>query len=247
VQSSSGTWQGPFGYAGSFGYQEDPNGLKLLGHRYYDSSTGRFMTSDPAGHGRNWYSYAGNDPVSYVDPAGLMAAAVALYAVPGLGEILLVATGIAAICYLVYKGAEAAQRWFEGRTQTTTQPQPLPAPVNVGPTYVPASPSDTGDDRGYKPVYRLGEANGQWWSSTDPRTDPDYYSHHGMRKDKNPGTVVSTGFVRIAEVGMTWFPQGAKDWDGNPLNNGYDEIWIPDPGSTVKWPHEHPWHPGSFR
>ena len=71
VISSTGSWQGPFGYAGDFGYQEDPNGLKLLGHRYYDSDTGRFITSDPAGSGRNWYGYAGNNPVSRVDPAGL--------------------------------------------------------------------------------------------------------------------------------------------------------------------------------
>ncbi|MFO0044605.1 MAG: RHS repeat-associated core domain-containing protein, partial [Armatimonadota bacterium] len=44
--SSTGTWQGAFGYAGDFGYQEDASGLKLLGHRYYDSSTGRFLTRD---------------------------------------------------------------------------------------------------------------------------------------------------------------------------------------------------------
>jgi uncharacterized protein RhaS with RHS repeats len=41
--SSSGTWSGPFGYAGNFGYQQDASGLKLLGHRYYDPSTGRFL------------------------------------------------------------------------------------------------------------------------------------------------------------------------------------------------------------
>ena len=46
VASSTGTWTGPFGYAGGFGYQEDATGLKLLGHRYYDSSTGRFLTRD---------------------------------------------------------------------------------------------------------------------------------------------------------------------------------------------------------
>ena len=29
---------GPFGFAGGYGYQEDADsGLKLLGHRYYDS------------------------------------------------------------------------------------------------------------------------------------------------------------------------------------------------------------------
>ncbi len=71
VASSTGTWTGPFGYAGGFGYQEDATGLKLLGHRYYDSSTGRFLTRDPIKDGRNWYVYCGNDPVGFVDSDGL--------------------------------------------------------------------------------------------------------------------------------------------------------------------------------
>ena len=71
VINSSGTWEGPFGYAGNFGYQEDGNGLKLLGHRYYDPDTGRFVTSDPIGSGKNWYAYVGNNPISHFDYAGL--------------------------------------------------------------------------------------------------------------------------------------------------------------------------------
>jgi RHS repeat-associated protein len=68
---SSGTWKGPFGYGGSFGYQTDgDSGLKLLGHRYYDSSTGRFLTRDPAKDGRNWYVYCDNDPTTGADPLG---------------------------------------------------------------------------------------------------------------------------------------------------------------------------------
>ncbi|MBS1720852.1 MAG: RHS repeat-associated core domain-containing protein [Armatimonadetes bacterium] len=70
VTSSSGTWNGLFGNAGAFGYQEDATGLKLLGHRYYDSSLGRFITRDPAKDGRNWYAYCGNDPLNWVDPSG---------------------------------------------------------------------------------------------------------------------------------------------------------------------------------
>ncbi len=70
--SSSGVWKGRFAYGGPHGYQEDPDtGLRLLGHRYYDSSTGRFLTRDPIKDGRNWYVYCGNDPVSQVDPTGL--------------------------------------------------------------------------------------------------------------------------------------------------------------------------------
>ena len=55
-----------------FGYQSDPDtGLKLLGHRYYDSDTGRFLTRDPIKDGRNWYSYCENNPIQRVDPKGL--------------------------------------------------------------------------------------------------------------------------------------------------------------------------------
>jgi RHS repeat-associated protein len=73
--ASSGSWQGPFGYAGQFGYQgsapADPlGGLMLLGHRYYDPSTGRLLTRDPVGDGSNWYAYCENDPVSFCDPDG---------------------------------------------------------------------------------------------------------------------------------------------------------------------------------
>lgn len=59
------------GFAGRWGYQEDASGYKLLGHRYYDSSTGRFLTRDPAKDGRNWYSYCRNNPLAKIDPDGL--------------------------------------------------------------------------------------------------------------------------------------------------------------------------------
>jgi len=71
VTSSSGTWQGPFAYGGPYGCQSDPDsGLKLLGHRYYDPSTGRFLTRDPAKDGRNWYGYCENNPLRWADPRG---------------------------------------------------------------------------------------------------------------------------------------------------------------------------------
>jgi RHS repeat-associated protein len=69
--TSSGTWKGPFAYGGPFGYQSDSDsGLMLLGHRYYDSSTGRFLTKDPIKSGRNWHTYCGGNPLRFADPLG---------------------------------------------------------------------------------------------------------------------------------------------------------------------------------
>jgi len=71
--ATSGTSWGPFGFAGQWGSQTHADsGLMLLGHRYYDSSTGRFLSCDPIKDGRNWYAYCGNNPLNGVDPWGLV-------------------------------------------------------------------------------------------------------------------------------------------------------------------------------
>jgi RHS repeat-associated protein len=104
VTNSIGNWQGPFGYAGGFGYQEDASGLKLLGHRYYDSSTGRFLTRDPIKDGRNWYAYCQSAPVHNTDPTG--------YWLIVLGAVALVGYGL----YELYElGEDVRERSEKGR------------------------------------------------------------------------------------------------------------------------------------
>ena len=71
IKSSTGSSASPFGFAGGAGYQQDSDsGLMLLGHRYYDSSTGRFLTRDPVKDGSNWYDYCHNSPTFELDPYG---------------------------------------------------------------------------------------------------------------------------------------------------------------------------------
>lgn len=73
VISNKGSCSDPFGYAGAFSHQEDATGLKLLGHCFYDPSTGRFLTRDPIKDDRNWYAFGGGlaNPVSGADATGL--------------------------------------------------------------------------------------------------------------------------------------------------------------------------------
>ena len=70
--SASGSTPTSFGFAGQHGYKTDSEtGLMLLGHRYYDPSTGRFLSRDPIRAGYNWYAYCDNDPVNALDTKGL--------------------------------------------------------------------------------------------------------------------------------------------------------------------------------
>ncbi|MFH1506076.1 MAG: RHS repeat-associated core domain-containing protein [archaeon] len=55
-----------FGFTG----KESEGNLAYYGARYYDTDTGRFTQKDPIADGKNWYGYANNNPLKYVDPSG---------------------------------------------------------------------------------------------------------------------------------------------------------------------------------
>ena len=64
-----------YGYNGKSAYYNDTEtGLKLLGHRFYDSATGRFINRDPSGYGGgiNLYNYVDNSAASFTDPDGFL-------------------------------------------------------------------------------------------------------------------------------------------------------------------------------
>ncbi|MDQ7008657.1 MAG: RHS repeat-associated core domain-containing protein [Acidobacteriota bacterium] len=77
----------PYGYAGARleplsaadidrdgdGIAEERRALYLMGARWYDPQTGRFIEQDPIGEdgGLNLYAYTGSSPISWIDPTGL--------------------------------------------------------------------------------------------------------------------------------------------------------------------------------
>jgi RHS repeat-associated protein len=70
--SRTGSTATPFGFVGAGQYQSDTDcGLMLLGRRMYDASVGRFISSDPAKAGDNWYAYCEDNPLTSTDLTGL--------------------------------------------------------------------------------------------------------------------------------------------------------------------------------
>ena len=72
VINESGAFEIPFRFAGGL-YDEDTK-LIRFGVRDYDPEIGRWTTKEPLGFSgsRNWYVYAGNDGVNFVDVNGLL-------------------------------------------------------------------------------------------------------------------------------------------------------------------------------
>jgi RHS repeat-associated protein len=71
--TSTETIFNPFGFVGQWGVMQEGNGLHFMRARYYDAAAGRFIAADPLGlqgGDLNFYRYAGNNPVSAIDPQG---------------------------------------------------------------------------------------------------------------------------------------------------------------------------------
>ncbi len=69
-------------YCANFGHRQDDetgtytdgspdgDGLVYMRARYYEPTTGRFVSEDPARDGINWFDYANSDPVNECDQSG---------------------------------------------------------------------------------------------------------------------------------------------------------------------------------
>src|SRR5262249_46816938 len=72
--TTSATLPNPFTYVGDMGVLSIGNGVYSMRARTYSASLGTFLSNDPlglAGGDANLRRYAGNNPLSFVDPEGL--------------------------------------------------------------------------------------------------------------------------------------------------------------------------------
>jgi RHS repeat-associated protein len=51
---------------------DDGTNLYYFNARYYDATIGRYINLDPIQDGYNWYVYCSNNPLSFLDPTGLI-------------------------------------------------------------------------------------------------------------------------------------------------------------------------------
>jgi RHS repeat-associated protein len=58
-------------YCANLGHwDDDVLGLTYMRARWYEASTGRFVSEDPAMDGANWFGYCSGDPMQYADASG---------------------------------------------------------------------------------------------------------------------------------------------------------------------------------
>jgi len=103
--ASSGSQPNSFQFAGQ---QTDPTGLQYLRARYYDPSTGSFLSRDPLSATPGWsgspFGYAGANPSSNVDPTGNIC----------LGPVCIDRDGVSVGGHEATEGATAAKAWVAG-------------------------------------------------------------------------------------------------------------------------------------
>ncbi len=213
--SSSGSWVGPFSYAGNYGYQQDANGLKLLGHRFYDSSTGRFTSSDPIGDGNNWYAYAGGEPVTSVDPDGYSGGRGIQAMLVFLGGLIQYVNGE----LLGIPGFEDAPR----PGISTSDDHPMP-PKQIGPRTDPVPPSSGG---GKPPKPRLMDKTDlEKVLKNVGKGKPPKWLKNLRRFGGRIGPRI-LGWLGVAIIAGEEAAAATDKWD-DPYQNAYDKLRMPD-------------------
>ena len=114
VLSQTEAISNPFKFVGAFGVMDEGNGLLYMRARYYDPSTGRFISKDPIGWagGLNLYGYVGGNPVNRIDPSGLLEGLF-----PGQGPQWHHMRNLIQACPEKESGCKSGNWFYEGNSQ----------------------------------------------------------------------------------------------------------------------------------
>jgi RHS repeat-associated protein len=188
-------------------YYDSETGLHYNYHRYYDPSTGRYLTPDPIGidAGINLFAYVENNPTNDTDPYGLQGAVPAPTLVP-LPLPPVVIPGTPANDAFV-KSVTDLIEWFKEKLNK--------------------------DDCEAEVVYRVfggvgAKLYGRSWTPVDPRTVKNYRDVAGL-PNKNTGRYLATGLL-IDKTGVV--RKMADPLDENI--GGLPEYLVPNPQKQIE-------------
>jgi RHS repeat-associated protein len=204
LTNSTGTVTNPYQYTGR---DYDPEtGLRDYRARYYDATTGRFISEDPLGFkaGIDFYSYVENSPTNGIDPFGLQALPKPAPG-PAPGPTVINLEGPAILALLYYEAKLGAALF-----QTT---QAINGANAADAAYLQAEHN----------LNQAMLANMQWWNdlvnSRDPNGDPlfDPYKKPGRCKAQNgcrpcDPPVGTISFQQASPNAVPHHPFGPNHW-----------------------------------
>ncbi len=184
----------------------DPDtGLIDFGYRDYDPALARFTTTDPARDGFNWYTYAGNDPVNFLDLWGLET--------------------VVAMTYTKDSQTLVVETWDDNKPNRPTNTRKYHATNNPQSMTTPKATTIPSGENYYPQSY----PNGTWNVTSVTHPDNNSYGHTKINttaRQKVPtytqvngeweqtGTTLDTGY-QIHGGGYTASPQGKNNVNDN--------------------------------
>jgi len=106
VTSTSGAAANPWRFGGAYGaYTDAATGLVKIGQRYYDPALGRWTQRDLISgcaskpQGTNRYGYANGNPISNVDPSGLLSVDLCITVLSLVGSAVIGTLACGPICF----------------------------------------------------------------------------------------------------------------------------------------------------
>lgn len=180
-------------------------GLIDFGYRDYDPALARFTTSDPARDGTNWYTYAVNDPVNFLDLWGL--------------------DTVVEMTYTKDSQTLVVQTWDDNKPNRPTITRHYRATNNPQPMTTPKATTIPSGENYYPQSY----PNGTWNVTSVTHPDNNAYGHTKINTTagqkvptytkvngewEQTGTTWDTGY-QIHGGGYSTSPQGENNVNDN--------------------------------